>query len=148
MAFQFRLHRVLAWYEKRCQLEEDRLRVILNDISRVESEIETLQQSREAIGRNIVESQSVSAADFAALASYRDGSRRQELAMEQNKTRLEAILLEQRSRVMALRTKIRLLEKLRERRVAEHLADEQRQLEELAGDVYRAATFRADKHWG
>jgi hypothetical protein len=148
MAFQFRLHRVLSWYQKRCQLEEDRLRVILNDISRVETDIERLQQSRDGIERSIVESDSVAAADFAALAGYREGSRRDELAMEQNKTRLEGILVEQRSRVMALRTKIRLLEKLRERRVAEHVADEQRQLEELAGDVYRASAFRSEKQWG
>ena len=146
MAFQFRLHRVLTWYQKRCQQEEDRLRVILNDISRVETDIEALQQSREAIERSVVESKSLAAADFSALAGYREGSRRNELAMEENKRRLEGILTDQRSRVMVLRTKIRLLEKLSERRLAEHVADEQKQLEELAGDVYRAATFRSERH--
>jgi hypothetical protein len=143
MAFQFRLHRVLAWYQKRCQLEEDRLRVILNDISGVETDIEGLRQSRDAIERSIVESTSIAASDFAALAGYRGGTRRDELAMARNKQRLEGTLAEQRSRVMILRTKIRLLEKLQERRLAEYVAEEQKQLEELSGDVYRAATFRS-----
>ena len=52
------------------------------------------------------------------------------------------MLLEQQSRVNVLKTKIRLLEKLRDRRVSEYRAEEQRQLEELAADAYRAASFR------
>jgi hypothetical protein len=142
-AFQFRLARVLSWYQKRRQLEEDRLRVIAGDIGRVESEAIRIREARNAVDLGIAGSNSVTAAELCALHGYREGSRKEELALEQKRVVLESSLIQQRIRVKDLHTRIRLLEKLRERRRAEHVALEQRELEDLAADAFRAASFRS-----
>jgi hypothetical protein len=142
-AFQFRLARVLSWYQKECQLEEDRLRVIAIDIGRVESDAVKVRETRNSVDLGIAGLNSVTAAELAALHGYRAGSRREELALEQKRVVLESRLTEQRTRVKELQTRIRLLEKLRERRLVEHVAGEQHELEELAADAFRAASFRS-----
>jgi hypothetical protein len=142
-AFQFRLARVVSWYQKQRQLEEDRLRVIAGDIGRVESEAIRIRESRDAVDLGIVGSNSVTAAELVALHGYREGSRKEELALEQKRAVLESSLTKQRIRVKDLHTRIRLLEKLRERRYVEPVAVEQRELEDLAADAYRAASFRS-----
>jgi hypothetical protein len=142
-AFKFRLARVLDWYEERCRLEEDRLRLTLADLGRVEAATRNIQESRKAVERSILEAVSVQVADLVALQGYRERSRREELAQQKTRERLQNFLIELRGRITALRTKIRLLEKLRERRLAEHTAAEERELEELAADAFRAASFRS-----
>jgi hypothetical protein len=141
-AFRFRLQRVLLWYEKRSKIEEDRLRVIVTDLSRIDSDKENVRQSRQETERGIIESASLDAADLSALAGFVEGTRRELVALAQKRSQLEAMLLEQRARVNVLRTKMRLLEKLRDRRVSEYRVEEERELEELAADAYRAASFR------
>jgi flagellar biosynthesis chaperone FliJ len=141
-AFKFRLARVLDWYGKRCRLEEDRLRVIFADISRTEAAIRNIRESRKAVERNLVEAKSVLVADLIALQGYKERSRREELAQEKIRGRLEIAVQEVRARVRELRTKIRLLEKLRERRLEEYTIAFDRELQELAEDAFRAASFR------
>jgi chromosome segregation ATPase len=140
-AFKFRLARVLGWYRKQGQLEEDRLRITLGEFSRAEAAIAELQQSRRTVERNIVDAAFVSATDLAALEAYRASSRREELALQNTRTKISKRIEEHRSRLKALRTRIRLLEKLGERRLAEHTTAEERELEELAADAFRAASF-------
>jgi hypothetical protein len=142
--FQFRLARVLEWYQKRTRLEEDRIRVLLADLERMTAGIANIRASREAVEKSLLNEGSMQAADFLALSGYRQRSRREEGALEQTRTRTEGVLVEQRARVKALRTRVRLLEKLRERRIAEFRLAEDHELEELAADSFRAAAFRAN----
>ena len=140
--FRFRLERVLSWYERRCRIEEDRLRVILSDVTKNDADKIRVGEQREATERGIVESTRPDPAEFAALARYVEGTKRELIALRQKRMQLDTMLGEQQGRVNTLRTKIRLLEKLRERRLGEHVAEEQKELEELAADAFRAASFR------
>jgi hypothetical protein len=141
--FKFRLARVLVWYRKQGQLAEDRLRAAIAELTRTEEAIAHLRESREKVERGIIEAVSVDASELAALHSYREGTRRQELAMEQSKSGINKRIIEHRTRVTALRTRIRLLEKLADRRLGEHVVAEERELEELAADAFRSASFHA-----
>jgi hypothetical protein len=142
-AFKFRLARVLGWYRKQGQLAEDRLRAAMAELTRTEEATQQLRESREKVERSIVEAESVEASDLAALHGYREGSRREELALEQTRAGIKKCIVDHRSRVTALRTRIRLLEKLRDRRLGEHILAEERELEELAADAFRSASFHA-----
>jgi flagellar biosynthesis chaperone FliJ len=141
-AFRFRLQRVLTIYEKRARIEEDRLRVIFSDISRVDSDQAQIRSTREDTERNIAESVAISAADIAALAGFIEGTRRDLAALDQKRIQCHGFLKDQQSKVNALRTKIRLLEKLKDRRLFEHDVEVQKELEELAADAFRSASFR------
>jgi hypothetical protein len=140
--FRFRLQRVLAWYERRCRIEEDRLRVILSDLTKNDGDKVRIRQEREATERSIAESANPQPAEFAALARYVQGTKRELVALGQKRLQLETMAREQQVRVSTMRTKVRLLETLRERRIGEYVAEEQKELEELAADAFRAAGFR------
>jgi flagellar export protein FliJ len=143
--FRFRLARVLDWYGKRGRLEEDRLRLILANIVRVDDSIRRIRESRKEAERNLLQLSSLQAADLMALDGFRERSHREETAQQQARVRLEKSVEEQRARIKDLRTRIRLLEKLRERRLADHTVLVDRELEELAGDAFRAASFRSGR---
>jgi len=142
-AFKFRLARVLGWYRKQGQLEEDRLRACLAEMARADAHLAQLLESRRKVERDVVDARFVNAPDLAALDGYRERSRRDEQALHDTRARIKLRAEEHRTRLMALRTRIRLLEKLSERRLAEHLTEEERELEELAADAFRAASFQS-----
>ncbi len=142
-AFKFRLARVLGWFRKQGQLEEDRLRVTLAELTRTEAGIVNLRESRTSVERGVVDAESLRAEDLAALDRYRDRSRRDELALEETRARVKNRIAEHHTRLRALRTRVRLLEKLGERRLAEHVIAADRELEELAADAFRAASFHS-----
>jgi hypothetical protein len=142
-AFKFRLARVLDWYRKLSRLEEDRLRVIVDNLARAEEAIVQLRESRKIVERGVVDADFVQATDLAALDRYREHSRRGEMELERTRVRVEGLVVERRALVKALRVRIRLLEKLGERRLAEHVSAEGHALEELAADAFRAASFRS-----
>lgn len=142
-AFKFRLARVLGWYRKQGQLEEDRLRVTLAELARTEAGIVELRESRTIVERGVVDAEFVRAEDLAALDRYRGRSRRNELALEEARARVKNRIAEHHTRLRAMRTRIRLLEKLGERRLAEHVIAADRELEELAADAFRAASFHS-----
>jgi hypothetical protein len=85
----------------------------------------------------------VQATDLAALQGYREWSRREELALHGTLATIKARVEEHRKHLKVLRTRIRLLEKLGERRLAEHIITEERELEELAADAFRATSFHS-----
>lgn len=142
-AFKFRLARVLGWYRKQGQLEEDRLRATLAELTRTEAGIVHLRESRTTVERGVVDAEFVQAPDLAALDRYRERSRRDELALEETCARIKKRIVEHHTRLRAMRTRIRLLEKLGERRLTEHVIAEDRELEELAADAFRAASFHS-----
>jgi len=142
VSFRFRLERVLTWYRRSARIEEDRLRVILADYNQIDVDKKNVRDAREAAERTLAQSQVITAGDLAAISGFAEGSRRDLLALDQKRAELEGIRTEQQQKLNLLRTKIRLMEKLRERRLAEHQAEEVKELDELAADAYRSAMFR------
>jgi len=118
-AFQFRLNRVLEWYRTQFQLEENRLAVCLAALSKAQESIVRLQVESLRIEREVISGTAISARDLSALGLCRDRA-----------------LKEQMSIVQAAQRRLRLVEKLRERRLAEHLYAEDQALESLAAEAY------------
>ena len=76
--------------------------------------------------------------DFVALGLYRLQAKKRELELQAARDRCQAEVEEQQVKLRAAQRKLRLLEKLRERRVAEYVYAEARELEELAADAFFA----------
>jgi flagellar biosynthesis chaperone FliJ len=136
--FRFRLAKVLEWYRRQFQEEERRLAVCLAALADAQQAIARLQEERLAIEREVVSRVSIPSGDFVALGLYRLGAKRRELELNAARERCEAAVREQQARLRAAERRVRLLEKLRERRVAEYVYAETRELEELASDAYFA----------
>jgi flagellar biosynthesis chaperone FliJ len=71
-----------------------------------------------------------------ALGLYRLGATKRELELNGVRDRCAAEVEAQRLKLQAADRRVRLLEKLRERRVAEYTYAETRELEELASDAF------------
>jgi hypothetical protein len=80
--------------------------------------------------------------ELATLASFRDRAKRQEARLQRNFRQCEEALELQRKAVQAASLRLRLVEKLHDRRTEEHRCQASRELEELASESYLAAFAR------
>jgi flagellar biosynthesis chaperone FliJ len=140
--FRFRLARVLDWYQKQRDLEESRLHARSAAVLEVSAQIARIKGERAAIERELVQSASARAADLIAMQFYRQSAKRNELRLGEELQKRQRAVEAQRAVVEAARLRFRLLEKLRERRLTDYTGAADRELEELAADAFRAASFR------
>ncbi|HVN05698.1 MAG TPA: hypothetical protein VMT86_14850 [Bryobacteraceae bacterium] len=143
--FQFRLERVLEWYRTQLQVEENRLAGCLAALNRVQERIARLEAECLSVEREVIASASLTARDLAALGLYRLQSRKQAALMEEERARRESAQREQTNAVQRAQRRVRLVEKLRERRLSEHLYTEDRALETLAAEAYLSKWITAKR---
>jgi flagellar export protein FliJ len=136
--FQFRLDRVLEWRRKKCRIEEGRLAECLGLVRTAERKIAQLQAERAAIERELLERSAIPAVDFLNLGRYRLRADKEHTAAAEERRQRLLSAAEQRARVQAARQRVKLLEKMRDRRFEEHTAAAGRELENLAAEAYLA----------
>lgn len=140
--FRFRLERVLDWYHGQCQLEELRLAACLAAVGEVKGAMARLQVERLDIESDLLSRSTIPARDFAALGFYRLRVREQEVELSIERERRERAVFEQSAQLQAADRRLRLVKKLRERRVAEYIHAEDREMEGLAAEAYLAKWCR------
>jgi len=136
--FQFRLDRVLEWYNRKTQLEENRLATCLGLVHTVERNIARLRAERDAIEQEILQRSPIPAPDFHNLGRYRLGARKEELDLAEEYRQRLASAEEQRLRVQRARQRVKLLEKMKDRRLQEYTIAASRELEAVAAEAYLA----------
>ena len=136
--FQFRLDRVLEWYCKKRRMEESRLADCLGLVRTAERKIARLQAERAAVERDMLERSSIPAADFLNLGRYRLRADKEAIEAEEERRQRLLSAAEQRARVQRARQRVKLLEKMRDRRLEEHAAAAGRELENVATEGYLA----------
>ena len=136
--FRFRLERVLEWYTRQYEEEERRFAVCLAALADARKAIAALEAERLSIERDVISRIAIPARDFVALGLYRLGARKRGLELNAVRDAREGAVQAQRVRLQTAQRRVRSLEKLRERRVAEHVYAETRELEELASDAFFA----------
>ncbi|HTQ57527.1 MAG TPA: hypothetical protein VMI94_23820 [Bryobacteraceae bacterium] len=134
--FEFRLRRVLEWYQTQCRLEENRLTLCLGALSHIQERIARFRADNLRIEREVMSSALIAAHDLAALGFYRLRAKIQAAEMEHEESRRQTDVKDQMAVVRAAQRRLRLVEKLRERQLAEHLYVEDRALENLAAENY------------
>ncbi|HUI55135.1 MAG TPA: hypothetical protein VLY04_09195 [Bryobacteraceae bacterium] len=135
-AFRFRLDKVRDWYQRQYELEERRLAECLAALAEALKSIARLQAERLAIERDVVLRTSIPAREFVALGLYRLRAKKQEIELNEDRERREGAVDEQRKILQAAQRRLRLVEKLKDRRFAEWTYAESRELEALAADAY------------
>jgi flagellar export protein FliJ len=134
--FQFRLDRVLDWRRKQCGMEESRMAACLALVQDTDRKIEALRAERAAIDREVLTRPAIPAADFLNLGRYRARAGKEELELgEERRQRLQSAA-EQRVRVQQAQQRVRLLEKMRDRRLTEYSIAAGRELEEAAAEAF------------
>jgi hypothetical protein len=136
--FRFRLAKVSEWYTRLYQEEERRFTAFLAALVEARKAIAAHQAERLAIERDMQSRATIPARELVALNLYRLGARKREAELNVVRQRCESEVEAQRVKLRAAERRVRLLEKLRDRRLAEHTYAETRELEELASDAYFA----------
>ena len=145
--FRFRLDRVLEWRRKKYRMEETRLTACVALVHATERKIEQLRAERASIERELLQRQAIPATDFINLGRYRLRAGKEEIGLAEERRRHLLAAAEQRARVQQAQQRVKLLEKMKERRLEEHTAAVGRELENLAAEAYLARwpqSHRAD----
>ncbi len=141
-AFHFPLEKVLAWRRLQLDLEESRFKrqsAALAALDRTRAELEATAIRAEVQVRAWTP---LAGEDLAALARYRDYVDHAERTLAVRRAACQHQLEEQQKLMMEARRRCRLLERLRDRRLAEWRVHSDRELEQFASECYLAGVAR------
>ena len=141
-AFRFNLERVLEFHAAQVRAEEVKLQVLNDQAANLRRASESLDQSRAAEEDKIRHATVLEGADLQALESYRKQVQRQKEHLRDRLVDLEKRLDAQRDQLLKARRKLRLLEKLRERRLQEWTIEANKELEQIASESHLARFVR------
>jgi flagellar export protein FliJ len=137
-AFQFPLQKVLDLRARQLELEEAKLQRAAAALAVVDREREDLLKGRadaEALVRGVA---AVPGEELAALGAFRTYTEGHAKRIAQRRAEAEKALEQQRSVMLEARRRLRLLERLKERRHEEWSAAAAKELEEIASESYLA----------
>ena len=137
-AFHFPLEKALGWRRIELELEEARYKqqsAELAGLDRRRAEIEAAGALAET---QVREWSPVAAADLSALGSFRLRVKQQEDQLARRRAECAAKLADQQKQMLEARRRCRLLERLKDRRLAEWTAARDQELEQIAAESYLA----------
>ncbi len=142
--FRFQLQTAMDWRQRRMEFEQAALEELENSRRQLQSELkeslENWQRSQEAT----VLAQQVRAEDLRALGTYRLALDALQLRLQRSISALEVKIAAQRKKLVEATRDYRLLEKLKDRKVAEWRKELEKELENQASELYLAQWNRHD----
>lgn len=141
--FRFRLARLLDWYGRQAHLEESRLAACNLELLQTNQALVGHRESRRSLESELINSHAIAASDFAALSAWRRQANQQEQRLTQNCCTIEAKLERQRLVTQAVHLRVRLVERLRDRRRSEYDSELNRQLEALSAEAFLSGFARS-----
>jgi uncharacterized protein with NAD-binding domain and iron-sulfur cluster len=137
-AFRFRLQRIMEFRHTRLAEEERKLKLLQMELNAVAAQIEDVRRARRQSASVLTSGEALRGEDLRALAGFQARLRRSEMVLQQNHAVCVRKLRLQEEAFKASRRDFRLLEELRKRRFAEWLQATNRELDQLASDLYLA----------
>ncbi len=134
--FEFRLQRVLQWQQKLCRIEEDQFRMRQSELAQTERKLAQLGAQCAAIEQEFSARPALAPGELSALAAFRKRSVADARILEQERRNRLAALDAQREKLLSARRRLEVIEKLRERAVAEYTREADRELEALSHESY------------
>ena len=137
-AFRFTLQRALEWRRLQLEMEEQNFRqqaAKLDAIDRASAEMTAAGDSAE---KQIRVWNPVVGGELSALGCYRLHVKLKETELARTRAECRKELLRRENLMLEARRRVRLLERLREKRMEEWTEAQAKELEELAADAYLA----------
>lgn len=142
--FRFALQRILEFRASRVEEEERKLTTLQQELAGLDRAIERLEQSREQSARSMATAEESRGEDLRALTRFCSRLDRERAALVEKKSSCAQRLVRQRRSYMEASREHRLLEKLRERQLAEWTREAGREIDKVAGELY-LARWKGDK---
>jgi flagellar export protein FliJ len=140
--FRFRLEKVLQLRQKQLELEEAKYQQRVREAAELEAERSRMEAAGIGAETQVRAWSPVTGSDLAALANYRKyvAAQEQQIAVRHAEARKQAE--EQQKAMLEARRRCQLLERLKERRLAEWQASADKELEQLAAESHLARLSR------
>jgi flagellar export protein FliJ len=136
--FQFRLESIRKWKLAKVELEEAKLQGLFGQLRLIEGKIADLDRQRADNDRQILSGASASAQDLAALDAYHRFCVVESARFKRQIAVCEQQIVEQRARVRDAHRDVDLLDRLKTKQKAEWQAENDREQEALASEVFLA----------
>jgi hypothetical protein len=137
-SFRFDLQRILEFRHARLAEEERKLKLLQMELKALDRQIEDLLRARLQSAIALAAAADLRGEDLRALAGFKARLRRGELALQQRRSLHIHKLRRQQEAYLVSRRDHHLLEELRKRRFAEWQQATNRELDQLASDLYLA----------
>lgn len=137
-AFRFALQRILEFRASRVEEEERKLTALQEELAALDRATEQVEKSREQSARSMATAQAARGEELRALTRFCSRLDREQAALDEKKSSCAQRLVGQRRSYMEARREHRLLEKLREKQLAEWTRDAGREMDKVAGELYLA----------
>ena len=144
-AFSFSFQRILEFRQTRLAEEERRLRLLQHEAAMLDRRIEEIKSVRRESAGALAAAREFQGRDLRALANFKARLLRNETALRQKKAICIQNLNRQREAYKVARRDFRLLEELRKRRFAQWQQESNREVDQLASDLYLARWNTAGK---
>jgi flagellar export protein FliJ len=141
-SFQFRLETVLGWRRLHLELEKTKLQRLFEELRRVDLSEERLDAEKTAADRAVLSSPRIEARELAALDAYRLHVAREKERLRKERTGCQGRVTAQQQQVIQAERDVRVLEMLRQRRLAEWQTTADREQEALASELFLAGWHR------
>ncbi len=139
--FQFRLESVLDWRTVELDLEKSKLEQVFAERRRLDEQARALEDRHRETSQWIT-AKTLDGQQLAAVTYHRHYLEREAARLAGQQADCEKRIAAQQKRVVEAERKVRLLERLKERRLAEWAFDFNRDLEALASETFLAKWAR------
>ena len=137
-SFQFPLEKALAWRRTQLELEEVRYKQQLAALAGLDRQRAEVEASGIRAEIQVREWNPVAAGDLSALGSFRRHVKHQESEIARRRFEAAQKLADQQKVMLEARRRCRLLEHLKERRLAEWTVERDRELDQVAAESFLA----------
>jgi hypothetical protein len=141
-AFQFPLEKALDWRRTQLELEEVRYKQQVAAIAGLDRERAEIEASGLGAEIQVRRWNPIAAGDLTALGNFRLQVKARESEIARRRLDAAQKLAEQQKLMLEARRRCRLLERLKERRLTEWMAERDHELEEIAAESYLARWSR------
>jgi hypothetical protein len=140
--FQFPLEQVRQWRAGQATLEEMKLEQLRDQLAQLREAKRAMDAERAVSERDLLAQASMQALELQSMEKYRVHTRAKILAIEERERQAEAVLEEQRQRLIRARRDAELLERLKRKALAEWQVASDREQESLATELFLAKRIR------
>jgi flagellar export protein FliJ len=143
--FNFRLSGALRVRETQLEAERVRLHRLFNEKQQLENSLRALADSRVEATTFVQQAPELVNTDLRALSAFMIGTQYRSSAIQDAMNRLDARIREQQRKVTDAERKVRLLEKVRERKLIEWQAQADHELEIIAEEAWNSARYSSKR---
>ncbi len=137
-AFEFRLERIAEIWQKEAEISREQLQLLLNELMRLENERHALLMQSESERAVLARRTDLTGQDLMAFSQFQGHVTRRSKEIDDQKAKVQTKAEAQRLIVLEAERRVKLLNRLRERKLQDWKLESARELENLASDSHLA----------